>query len=512
MNTFRSIILLGVIVSCLVLHIAANPSFLANVRYGELYRPGYHFSPPQDWMNDPNGLLYFAGEYHLFYQRTPGSTQSGIKVWGHAVSTDLVHWQNLEDAINPYSDVSIWSGSAVADKKNVSGLCTNEEGCIIAFYTAQSPGKQAQALAFSNDRGRTFTEYPGNPIIDENTDSFRDPKVFWDKFNQRWVMVTVLANQHKSRFYNSSDLIHWTTLSDFGPQGDVSGDWECPDLFLLSLDDGSGEKWVYGHSLSSTVQYFVGDFDGQNFTNANPSDQILKVNFGRDYYAANTWNDQPKNRRLIIGWATNPGYSGATPTSVWKCSMSLIHELTLHQYPEGIRIKQKPIVELEQLRSSPVHYDNLVVASNTTTLSLQGPQLELIVVFELPTDATTEFGVKVFVGDGQETIVGYDVKSQSLFVDRTNSGDVSFASDFPGRVTQVMPTDNGLIEIRVFVDQSFVDVFGNDGRVVMTEMVFPDPTKGAVEIYSIGGNVTARSVDGWVMNGIWTSEFDKISV
>ena len=256
----------------------------AVVSYKETYRPQFHFTPQTNWMNDPNGLVYFDGEYHLFYQYNPFGDTWGHIDWGHAVGRDLVHWQNLPVALPEESGVMIFSGSAVVDEKNTSGFGQNGKPPIVAIYTGYHPadGRQDQRIAYSTDRGRTWTKYSGNPVIDINSTEFRDPKVFWYERNKRWIMVLVLAAERKVRFYASPDLKRWTHLSDFGPAGATGGAWECPDLFELPLDGKPGRtKWGLivnlnpgGFAGGSGAQYFIGSFDGTHFS-AEGEDKLL---------------------------------------------------------------------------------------------------------------------------------------------------------------------------------------------------------------------------------------------
>ena len=242
--------------------------------YQELYRPQFHFTPAQNWMNDPNGLVYYKGEYHLFYQHNPFGNTWGHMSWGHAVSRDLVHWQHLPVAIPEEGDEAIFSGSAVVDHKNTSGFGTRRNPPMVAIYTSARPDDQNQSLAYSTDRGRTWTKYAGNPVLDDADREFRDPKVFWYEPEREWRMVAVKALQRKVAIYRSKDLKAWTHLSDFGPANAVGGAWECPDLFPLEVDGKRHKtKWVMLVSLNpggiaggSGMQYFVGDFDGTRFT------------------------------------------------------------------------------------------------------------------------------------------------------------------------------------------------------------------------------------------------------
>ena len=274
----------------------------------EALRPRFHFTPARNFMNDPNGLVFYKGEYHLFYQHNPFGQIWGHMSWGHAVSQDMLHWQHLPVALAEQGGVMIFSGSAVVDWNNTSGFCQPvgaDRSCLVAIYTGHSPGKQTQNLAYSNDRGRTWIKYAANPVVDLGLKDFRDPKVFWHAPTSRWVMATVLADQHKVRFFASPDLKRWQMLSDFGPAGATGGVWECPDLFPLPVDNNSNEiRWVLdvdinpgGVAGGSGGQYFVGSFDGTRFLNENPSSTTLWVDYGKDFYATILVFGHPAHRR-----------------------------------------------------------------------------------------------------------------------------------------------------------------------------------------------------------------------
>lgn len=487
--------------------------------YQELYRPAYHFTPEKNWMNDPNGLVYFDGEYHLFYQHNPQGIRWGNMSWGHAVSKDLVHWQHLPIALEMEDGVMIFSGSAVVDKNNTSGLCDSAEGCLVAIYTAHTDSLQNQAIAYSNDRGRSWIKYEGNPVLDENMKDFRDPKVFWHEEEEKWIMTVAIPHEQKIRFYASTNLTEWSMMSEFGPQGFVDGIWECPDLFALEVEETGEQKWVLLVSYNtddegSSMQYFVGDFDGTTFTNDNTDDLVLTLDHGRDFYAAVTWNNVPDERRLLIGWMSNLQYAQDIPTSPWRSAQSQVRELALYEFPEGIRLTQKPVEEMKTLRRQHVHDENVQLQEGDNYLSLeniQGDQLEIIAEFvyqAIDTEAEAEnlageFGIKVFKGDAQETVISYDVATQSLFVDRTQSGDTTFHEAFSGRTFALMPADEGTVQLHIYLDHSVMEVFGNEGYVAMTNRIFPDPTQDGVEIYTVGGTVTLKSLDIWELESTW---------
>ncbi len=484
--------------------------------YAEVFRPQFHFTPSKNFMNDPNGLVYYQGEYHLFYQHNPHGNTWGHMSWGHAVSTDLVHWKHLPIALFEEDQIMIFSGSAVVDWKNSSGLCKNpdpkDESCLLAFYTGHGRDKQTQNIAYSNDRGRTWTKYAGNPVIDINSKGFRDPKVFWHEPTQKWIMVTVLAGERKVRFYGSTDLRRWNSLSDFGPAGATGGAWECPDLFQLKIDSAEDEsKWVLivniypgGVAGGSGGQYFVGQFDGVRFTNDNPASQQLWVDYGKDFYAAVSWSDIPSSdgRRLWLGWMNNWQYADKVPTYPWRGAQSIPRVVTLKRYPEGIRLVQSPVIEMRRLRDQHYRFEKESIAGDSALLAdVAGDTLEILAEFQLA--SASEFGFKVRRGPSEETLVGYDIKSKQIFIDRTRSGKVEFSADFPGRRTAVLSPQTERVRFHIFVDRSSVEVFGSDGQTVLTELIFPDPNSKGIQLYAKNGNAKLVSLDIWKLRAAW---------
>src|SRR4051812_31331668 len=301
--------------------------------FDEPFRPQFHFTPQRNWMNDPNGLVFFDGEYHLFHQYNPEGDTWGHMSWGHAVSPDLVRWEHLPVALKEEDGVMIFSGSAVVDRDNTSGFGTGGKPPLVAIYTGHGKGKQTQNIAWSSDRGRTWTKFEGNPVIDINSAEFRDPKVFWHAPTKKWVMVVSRPDQRKVLFFGSKDLKKWEQVGEFGPQGEVRGIWECPDLFELPIegDPQNQTRWVLVVNINggtpaggSGCQYFVGTFDGKTFTNANPKETVLWADYGADFYAAQSWSDLPRGRkRTWIAWMSNWQYANQEPTSPWRTAMTV---------------------------------------------------------------------------------------------------------------------------------------------------------------------------------------------
>lgn len=460
-------------------------------------------------MNDPNGLVWYKGEYHLFYQYNPFGNSWGHMSWGHAVSKDLVHWQHLPVALAEENGVMIFSGSAVVDWNNTSGLCRNAEAndksCLIAIYTGHIEGKnQSQHIAYSNDRGRTWTKFAGNPVIDIGYKDFRDPKVFWHEATKRWVMVVSLSKEQKVRFYSSPNLKQWELLSEFGPAG-VKHDtmlWECPDLFELPVEGQPGKKrWVLivninpgGVAGGSGGQYFVGNFDGRTFTNDNPNDTALFVDYGKDFYAGVTFSDVPKTdgRRILIGWMSNWQYAGKEPTTPFRTAQSIPRVLGLRQAADGVRLIQQPVAELKSLRGKAVKF----VGVRKTKELLTGDALEIVAEFKTGKNSGGLIRLRSDL-PGKETVIGYDADNSKLYVDRTQSGEVSFDRNFPGRHQAPMKAVQGKIKLHIFVDRSSVEVFGNDGEAAITDRIFPPSPNQYVEL---GGNAQCLLLQAWQLN------------
>jgi len=810
----------------------------AGTSYQELYRPQFHFTPAKNWMNDPNGLVYYKGEYHLFYQHNPFGDTWGHMSWGHAVSRDLVHWEHLPVAIPEEGSEAIFSGSAVVDHRNTTGFGTRRNPAMVAIYTSAYPDDQEQSLAYSTDRGRTWTKYAGNPVLDDADREFRDPKVFWYEPADEWRMVVVKAVQRKVAIYRSDDLKEWEHLSDFGPANAVGGIWECPDLFPLPVDGKrKRQKWVMIVSLNpgaiaggSGTQYFVGDFDGTTFTADNVQDyappagevyedfegadygdwtttgtafgdgpasgtlpgqqpvsgfegerlvnsfidfdssqgtltsptfrvtrdyinllvgggahahnpeagdgtpppgellggfestyeaegwqptgdfagtqpfrggegrmgeqsvdtffgpngnngdpltgkivspefeitrdyvnfmvaggrhtgetrtsvdlvvdgqvvrsaggretgnlnwvawnvedligrtaqiEIVDLNtggwghiladhfmvadaparirsdetsvnllvdgevvrtaagkesealdwvawnvedlvgrdariqivdrnsggwghiladqitfadapaqsteersswldYGKDYYAAVSWNDVPDDRRLMIGWMNNWQYANQIPTSPWRSAMSVPREVSLETVDGDVRLVQQPVRELRRLRGGPAYrLKRKRLSQGTHTLEGKGARGKTLEIrAELDPRAADRLGLKVRVGDGEETVIGYDAETEELYIDRTRSGDVGFSPSFPGVHRAPLPLDrHGDIKLRILVDWSSVEVFADRGQVTITDQVFPRPSSEQVQLFADGGRAEVESLEIRPLRSAWS--------
>lgn len=474
--------------------------------YKEAHRPQYHFSPSTQWMNDPNGMVYLDGEYHLFYQHYPDSNIWGPMHWGHAISEDLVHWQHLPIALYPDSLGYIFSGSAVVDQQNTSGLGKDGQPPLIAIFThhdmegaeAGRNDVQYQSIAYSNDKGRTWTKYANNPVLPntEKIRDFRDPKVFWHEKTARWIMI--LAANDRIKLYTSPNLLDWTFASDFGmDMGSQARPWECPDLFSLTTQNGV-EKWVMlvstGNALiekgkegpngGSAIQYFIGDFDGQVFIlDENLKEEVangkaLWIDYGRDNYAGVTWANVPRSdgRRLFMGWMSNWDYAQIVPTTVWRNAMTLPRTLSLRETERGMRVFSNPIEELKKLRTNELIINNL----NDDLSTINPERLEVILEMERPEGV---FAIELHNSKNELYRMGYDGEKNQFFSDRTKAGSNGFSTNFaeaPHPAPRLL-TDETL-KFHLFFDRSSVELFADDGSVVLTDIFFPTETFTAIKL------------------------------
>ena len=462
--------------------------------YQEPYRPQYHYSPPCGWMNDPNGMVYYQGEYHLFYQFSPQVSKGHIH-WGHAVSPDLVHWQTLPMALDPDAIGDIWSGSAVVDADNTSDLVPG--GGLVAIFSYDN---QSQGVASSSDNGRTWTKYSGNPVIPAMAKDFRDPKVFWDAPRSRWVMI--LAAGHKAQIYTSPNLLDWTLRSHFS-EGQVQPIWEVPDLFPLQIDGQT--KWVMLVSLSALapaggngIQYFIGSFDGETFTNDNPH-TILWLDYGTDNYAGTTWDSAPDNRRIYIGWMSNWQTAMSIPTARWRGATTLPRELRLINTTDGIRLAQTPIESLGQLRALLGTWDNVDV-SGDMPLDVHGRTLEIIAEFEA--GSAVHFGLDVHRGGDGKTRIVYNTAQSQLLISRADAPDAPISNFTPvfGAPTML---DNRHLRLHLFVDESSVETFAQNGLVTLSAQTFGNPSDDSVALFADKGDAKLVHLEIYSMASVW---------
>lgn len=459
--------------------------------YDEQYRPQFHFSPPQSWMNDPNGMVYHKGIYHLFYQYYPDSTVWGPMHWGHAISDDLVHWKHLPIALYPDSLGYIFSGSAVVDAQNTTGFGSADNPPLVAIFTHHHAGKAAegstdyqyQSLAYSLDDGLSWEKYPGNPVLKNpgTEEDFRDPKVFWYEKGGYWVMI--LAVKDHVEFYQSSDLKDWTYLSDFGlGVGAHGGVWECPDLFELTSKEGES-RWVMLLSINpgglhggSGTQYFVGNFDGTTFTTEFDSTAVHWLDYGADNYAGVTWSDVPSadGRRLFIGWMSNWEYGQEVPTEAWRSAMTIPRKLGLQKDDKQKWIvTSTPVRELNQLTESSTKLTKQLVKGMAGFSEYIDKGIFRVRLNLIRAEDTHDFVFSFSNNKAQKVNFGYNPARGVFFFDRLSAGVDDFSSKF-GILHEVpFNQKSDTLKLDVFVDHSSIELFVNDGELVMTETLFP---------------------------------------
>jgi fructan beta-fructosidase len=490
--------------------------------YHEAHRPQYHFTPDSMWMNDPNGMVFFEGEYHLFYQFYPDSNVWGPMHWGHAVSEDLVHWEQLPMALVPDERGYIFSGSAVVDHQHTAGFGQGDHPAMVAIFTYHDPvgeaaGRddfQTQGIAYSLDRGRTWTKYAGNPVLpNPGIRDFRDPKVFWHEGTSRWVMI--LAVKDRVHLYTSPNLKQWTLASEFGAAlGAHGGVWECPDLFALDVEGQPGEQcWVMlvsigdgGPNGGSATQYFIGDFDGERFVLDSAVESVQWLDWGKDNYAGVTWSNVPEadGRRLLIGWMSNWQYATVVPTYRWRSAMTLPRTLTLRQTPAGIRLYSAPVAEVARLRKPPLSMEGHLMAEELRLDGIHSGSTELSLVMTWDSTAIpTELGLRLYNEAGEELFLGVLPQQEELYVDRRTAGPSDFSPQFAGRHTAVHSPQGQRIALQVFVDRSSIEVFADGGRTVMTELVFPHQPFTHYELFTEGAPVEVASAKAWPLKSIW---------
>jgi sucrose-6-phosphate hydrolase SacC (GH32 family) len=406
----------------------------------EKYRPQFHFTPKENWMNDPNGLIYYKGEYHLFFQHNPTENIWGNMSWGHAVSTDLQHWEELPVAIPCTDEAGIFSGSAVIDYTNSTGFGTIENPAMVAIYTEHKndKSKQSQCLAFSLDNGRTFTQYEGNPILDLQMSEFRDPKVQW--IDNQWLMTVALPDLHQIAFYSSPDLKSWKHLSNFGPAAEIGGCWECPDLFKLK------NKWVLlvslnpgGFQIGSGTQYFIGQWNGKEFIADDSKTRWL--DYGRDNYAGVTFNNALEDRKIFLGWMSNWEYAHTFPTQPWRGAMTLPRELTL----DADMLVQKVVGESEIPK---------------ITFSTSGGSIRII--------------------ENADRFVEIGLRDQKIFIDCTHAWSQATLPISKEFLLQEIAIDTEEVECEIFIDRGSIELFADGGKYAFTNLTFIDPARTSV--------------------------------
>lgn len=477
-------------------------------------RPWVHFTSARNWLNDPNGLIRFDGRYHLFFQYNPFGNRWGHMSWGHATSRDLLRWREWPVAIPEDAREMIFSGSAVYDRDDTSGLAAaGGRGPLVALYTGALRGPnhgQRQDLAFSVDGGRTWKKYPGNPVLDLGSKNFRDPHVFRDRATGRWILAAVLATRHQVAIFDSPDLIHWRHRSDFGPAGAMDGVWECPDLFELPLAGAAGTSlWVLkvdvqnsGPPGGSGAQYFLGHFDGGQFTSIEPADSPPRwVDYGADFYAATSWANLPRgvDRHLWIGWMNNWRYAAATPTSPWRGQMSLPREVELKSIAKRITLVQRPAREVRAARAQHIQVAAWTLDDARRTLALPAGAGALEIDLRLRPLGARRAGIIIGTGTGaltEQTVIGYDAGSRAVFVDRSRSGRLPSA-EFAAPASAPLRDVGAVVRLQIFVDRDSIEVFVNGGARVLTEQVFPRKMYDRLQVFAAGGRTAVDSLELW---------------
>ena len=445
----------------------------------EMFRPVYHHTPVYGWMNDPNGMFYKDGVYHLYFQYNPYGSVWGNMHWGHSTSTDLMHWNFEGCAIVPDAWGAIFSGSCVVDHNNTAGF---GKGAVVAFYTSAKATPwgdvQSQSMAYSLDNGKTFTKYEGNPILTSSEKDFRDPKVFWYAPGKHWVMILAVG-QHME-IYSSVNLKEWKKESEFGAmQGAHGGVWECPDLVEIPVEGTREKKWVLICNLNpggpfggSAAQYFVGSFDGKKFVNESPT-QTKWMDWGKDNYATVTWNNAPDGRCIALGWMSNWQYANNVPTRQYRSANTLARDLTLYREGQELYLKSTPSSEVKKARGKKVSIPSFKVSEKHEMVNLfEEKQGAYEVEIVIQNAGASKIAFSLLNDKGEKVSMYYDLNRKQFVMDRSESGKVDFSKDFPAVTVAPANVDKELT-LRLFVDRSSIEAFGEDGKFVMTNLVFP---------------------------------------
>lgn len=445
----------------------------------EKFRPVYHHTPAYGWMNDPNGMFYKDGVYHLYFQWNPYGSVWANMHWGHSTSTDLMHWNFEGSAIVPDAWGAIFSGSCVVDHNNTAGF---GKDAVIAFYTSAKASPwgdvQSQSMAYSLDNGKTFVKYEGNPILTSSEKDFRDPKVFWYAPGKHWVMMLAVG-QHME-IYSSVNLKEWKKESEFGAmQGAHGGVWECPDLVEIPVEGTREKKWVLICNLNpggpfggSAAQYFVGSFDGKKFVNESPT-QTKWMDWGKDNYATVTWNNAPDGRCIALGWMSNWQYANNVPTRQYRSANTLARDLTLYREGQELYLKSTPSSEVKKARGKKVSIPSFKVSEKHEMVNLfEEKQGAYEVEIVIQNAGASKIAFCLLNDKGEKVSMYYDLNRKQFVMDRSESGTVDFSKDFPAVTVAPANVDKELT-LRLFVDRSSIEAFGEDGKFVMTNLVFP---------------------------------------
>ena len=477
----------------------------------EKYRPQIHFTPDKNWVNDPNGMVYYKGKYHLFFQHSPNSTVWSDISWGHATSNDLVHWERKPIAIYPDSLGLIFSGSAVVDKNNSSGLGKNGITPLVAMYTSHDMLKEKagvidvenQSIAYSLDEGETWIKYNANPVLkNPGVRDFRDPKVFWHEQSKNWVAS--IAAQDQISLYASSDLKNWKKLSDFGKTiGSHDGVWECPDLFPMEYEGKT--VWVLivninpgGPNGGSASQYFVGDFNGKEFK--CDYKQTKWIDYGPDEYAGVTWSNTG-NRKLFIGWMSNWQYANIVPTEKFRNAFTIPRELGLKNINEQYYVTSTQVSELKKMEKQSIVINNLTINGSTDLTSKIG-NMEVPSKFNLVLSNKNDFSIELVNTLNEKVVVGYSKDKNQFFLDRRNAGKVDFHKNF-GRMNYAPRlSSSDEIFLSIYLDLASIEVFADNGLSVLTSILFPNEKFSKINIIN-SEKIVLKNFTYTPLNSIW---------
>lgn len=472
----------------------------ATISNEELYRPNFHFTPKSGWMNDPNGMFFYKGLYHLFFQYYPDDIVWGPMHWGHATSQDMISWKEEKIGLYPDENGYIFSGSAVVDSKNTSGLGSIENPPIVAMYTNHDPkgekegtiDYQTQSIAYSLDEGMTWTKYDKNPVIkNPNLKHFRDPKMIWDEIHNQWIVV--IAADIETKIYRSANLIDWELASAFGKDLGVHGaPWECPDFFPIKVEGTNESKWVLLQSINpggpnggSATQYFVGDFDGKTFTVDSSFHNDLKqyeafwIDFGKDNYAGVTWSNIPDSdgRKLFIGWMSNWQYAQAVPTKAWRSAMTIARELKLIHNDGHYRMVSIPVKELDKYVSKTIKKKTIIVNNKRLIADKSDADMAKLDISFTINNMKADGKYDFVLSNSQNNTLkfGINIKEKVFYIDRKKVNQKIFSDEFASKIsTAPITTDFSSIQVRLIIDKTSIEIFYDNGTTVMTEIFFPD--------------------------------------
>ena len=462
----------------------------------EKYRPAYHHTPLYGWMNDPNGMVYKDGVWHLCYQWNPFGSKWQNLSWGRSTSRDLIHWEHQGAVLEPDGLGMIFSGSSAIDSTNSAGFGANS---IVAMYTSAA-ASQIQSLAYSTDGGNTFTTYPANPVLTLESEA-RDPNMFWNNESKQWTLVLANALEKEMLIFTSPNMKQWTLQSSFGKGiGAQDGVWECPDLFQLNVSNTGEKKWVLlcninpgGIQGGSATQYFIGEFDGKTFkadTDANGNIPTKWMDYGKDHYATVSWSDAPDKRRTVIGWMSNWQYAAEIPTMQFRSANTLPRDLSLFRYSDGqYYLASAPSPEMLNLRDHSINKSTrFSVGKKVKTFSLPTKNDGIgEIVMDLDTRRSSKVTMTLTNKQQEKVIMTYDAQNAQLSFDRTQSGLVNFSQDFPSVTVNPTYSENGKVSLRIFIDRSSIEVFEKEGRFVQTNLVFPTSPYTTLSLQSNGG-------------------------